>query len=189
MTRPKSRKRADNDALVTEALKGIANKQWKSSYAAAKALGIPRSTIHRRIQNGKSMAESRQAQQLLSGPEEKALKEWIVRLTVTGHPATHQFIKEMAEEIRKKRIAQINDEMELVSYDPIGSTWVRGFIKRHPQLETTLSKTIEAARVTTITKSAMSGFFDEYQTTLMDHDILACNTYNMDETGTLISMH
>ena len=45
--RPKSRKRADNDALVAEALKGIANKQWKSSYAAAKALGIHRSTIHR----------------------------------------------------------------------------------------------------------------------------------------------
>jgi len=61
MTRPKSHKRADNDALVTEAPKGIANKRWKSSYAAPKVLGIHRSTIHRRMQNGKSMAESRQA--------------------------------------------------------------------------------------------------------------------------------
>ena len=41
------------------------------------------------MQNGKSIAELRQAQQLLTGPEEKALKEWIVHLTVTRHPATH----------------------------------------------------------------------------------------------------
>ena len=89
----------------------------------------------------------------------------------------------MAEEIRKKRVAQINDEMELVSYDPIGTTWVWSFIEHHPRLETTLSKTIKATRVTTITKSAMSKFFDKYQATLIEHDILACNIYNMDETG------
>jgi len=46
MTHPKSHKRVDNDALVTEALKGIANKRWKWSYAAAKVLGIHCSTIH-----------------------------------------------------------------------------------------------------------------------------------------------
>ena len=83
------------------------------------------------MQNEKSVAESREAQ-LLSGPKEKALKEWIICLTVTGHPVTHEFIREMAEEIRKKHVASINDEMELVSYDPIGSTWVRSFIKHHP---------------------------------------------------------
>ena len=141
------------------------------------------------MQNGKSMAESRQAQQLLSGPEKKALKEWIIRITATRHSATRQFIKEMAEEIRKKRVAQINDKMEFVSYNPIGSTWVPSFIERHPQLETTLSKAIEAARVTTITKSSMFGFFNEYQATLTDHDILACNIYNMDETGALMAMY
>jgi len=36
------------------------------------------------------------AWQLLSGPEEKALKGWIVHLTATWHTATYQFIKEMA---------------------------------------------------------------------------------------------
>jgi len=49
MTYLKSHKRADNDALVTEALKGIANKQCKSSYASAKALRIYRSTIYQRM--------------------------------------------------------------------------------------------------------------------------------------------
>jgi len=83
------------------------------------------------MQNEKSVAESREAQ-LLSGPKEKALKESIIHLTATGHLATHKFIREIAEEIRKKCVTSINDEIELVSYDPIGSTWVRSFIKHHP---------------------------------------------------------
>jgi len=41
------------------------------------------------MQNGKRMAESRQALQRLLEPEEKALKEWIVPLTVTGHSTTY----------------------------------------------------------------------------------------------------
>jgi hypothetical protein len=40
MPRPKSKKRAQNDALITEALDGIAKKRWKTPYEAAKALGI-----------------------------------------------------------------------------------------------------------------------------------------------------
>jgi len=58
----------------------------------------------------------------LSSPEEKALKEWIIYLTMTGHPTTYQFIKEMAEEIKKKHITHVNNKMKLVSYDPISST-------------------------------------------------------------------
>ena len=63
--------------------------------------------------------ESRENQQLLTIPEEKALVEWIRRLTITGHPATHTFIREMAEELRQRRVSQINDEMDLVCYLPI----------------------------------------------------------------------
>ena len=62
------------------------------------------------------MVESREGAQLLSIPEEKALVEWITRLTITGHPATHAFIREMAEEIRQRRVSQINNEMELIYY-------------------------------------------------------------------------
>jgi len=48
----------------------------------------------------KSCAQAREAQQMLTKSEEKVLGKWITHLTATGHPARHQFIREMAEEIR-----------------------------------------------------------------------------------------
>lgn len=183
MTRRKSQKRVENETLIIQALDGIAQKRWKTAWAAAKTLGISRHTIARRMKGGKSVMESRENQQLLTIPEEKALVEWIRRLTITGHPATHTFIREMAEELRQRRVSQINDEMDLVCYLPIGNSWVPNFLKRHPQLETTLSRAIEASRITTITKPAMRAFFSDYQATLTEHQIEAQNIYNMDETG------
>jgi len=89
----------------------------------------------------------------------------------------------MAEELRQRRVSQINDEMDLVCYLPIGNSWVPNFLKRHPELETTLSRAIEASRITAITKQAMRAFFSDYQATLTEHQIEAQNIYNMDETG------
>ena len=41
---------------------------------------------------------------------------------MTEHPATHAFIKEMADEIKQQRVGEINRDMELISYDPIGTS-------------------------------------------------------------------
>jgi hypothetical protein len=46
-----------------------------------------------------------------------------------------------------------------------------------------LSKIIEASRITAITKSAMRAFFNEYQSVLIEGEILPSNSYNIDETG------
>ena len=183
MTRRRSQKRAVNDALVMQAIDGIAKKKWKNPNEAGKALGISRHTIGRRMKGGKSTAQSVEARQLLTIPEEKALVEWIKRLTITGHPATHAFIREMAEEIRNRRVSQINIDMNLVTYPPIGNSWVPTFLKRHAELQTTLSHAIEASRITTITKPAMRTFFQYYQSTLTESQIDTYNIYNMDETG------
>ena len=188
MARGRSKKRAECESLVLQALEGISKKKWKSPAQAAKALGICRHTIARRLKGGKSIAQSREAAQLLIIPEEKALVGWITRLTMTGHPATHAFIRELAEEIREHRVGQINDEMELVSYPSIGVSWVQTFLKRHSQLETTLSHAIEASRITTIRKAAMRKFFDDYQNVLAEEGINEEHTYNMDETGLFLGI-
>ena len=92
----------------------------------------------------------------------------------------------MAVEIRKQCVAKINNEMELVSYPPIGINWVLRFIQRHPQLQTTLSRAIEISRVNTITKSAMGDFFTKYQEIITKYKILLENIYNIDETGKIL---
>src|SRR5213075_1306646 len=59
-------------------------------------------TLSRRFKGGKTRSEAREVQQMLSRAQEKALVSWITNLTVTGHPVSHGFIREMAEEIRKQ---------------------------------------------------------------------------------------
>ena len=52
--------------------------------------------------------------------EENVLGSWITHLTAVGHPARHEFIRDMAEEIRQQRRAEIGVNEELA----LGVTWV-----------------------------------------------------------------
>jgi hypothetical protein len=132
-------------------------------------------TLTRRLNGGKSRAEAREEQQLLTKVEEKVLVKWITHLTATGHPARHAFIREMAEEIRK----QCGSEIGL----PLGVTWVQQFIGRHSQLKTVISRSIEAARIKDVTTEVVTNFFDALQACMEKYEIMPENMYNMDETG------
>ena len=134
----------------------------------------------RRINGGKSCADAREHQQLLSKGQEKALVGWITQLTATGHPARHEFIRELAAEIRK----QVDNADDSPRTDlPIGVEWVPQFINRHPYLKTQLTRSIEAARIKDITKEAVENWFTQLQETIEKHQITLENIYNMDETG------
>ena len=182
MTCPRSKKATESEAKMQEALNGLSSGLYKTPYKAHKALGISKSTLLRRINGGKSRAEARQAQQLLSKAQEKALAEWISQLTATGHPARHEFIREMAEEIRKQRDDSIDARTTNL---PISREWVPQFLNRHPHLKTRLIRSIEAARIKDVTKDAVIGWFAQLQETIEKHQITLENIYNMDETGLL----
>ncbi len=65
--------------------------------------------------------EAHQSEHLLIGQGEQALIQWSRQLTIAGYPARHAVLQEMAEEIRSKRLASINQGGEvLVRYPPIG---------------------------------------------------------------------
>lgn len=82
MTRKRSEKRTRVDVLILEAARGIKNEKWNDSVEAGNALNISKDTIKRRLQGGKSVAESREITQLLTIPEEKALLRWITHLDI-----------------------------------------------------------------------------------------------------------
>ena len=117
------------------------------------------------MDGGKSTAESREPQQILTIPEENALAECITRLAILGHPPKHGFIHELAEEIRSSQ--QVNaSESEISPCQPaIGDSWVQRFIHRHPELETACSRAIEAARIKDVTKEDLDRWFNEFEKT------------------------
>ena len=109
MGRRRSQKTIKSETKVKEALNTIQDGRIKTEYAAAKEFGASKSTIYRRLSGGKTRAEAREEQQLLSKQEEKALIIWIIMLAATGNPVGHAMVREMAEEIREQRVESINE--------------------------------------------------------------------------------
>ena len=179
----KSQKRAESDNRIEKALEELSSGQFRSIRAAARANDVSHVTLLRRMDGGKSTAESREPQQILTIPEENALAECITRLATLGHPLKHPFIRELAEEIRSTRL---NDPSPV--HFAIGDSWVQRFIHRHPEFETACSQTIEAARIRDVTKDGLNWWFNEFEKTIKEKNIRVDDMYNMDETGFAIGV-
>jgi Tc5 transposase DNA-binding domain len=184
MGKRRSPKTAERDAKLDEALAALSRGEFPNPCRAAKHFNIRYDTLKRRFEGGKSIAESREPQQLLTIAEERALARWISRLTASGYPVTHALIEEMAEEIRKRRVVGINEpSIEYVTYEPLGQQWTQRFIERHPYLATSMTRSIELARITEASPQVIENWYNVLFQTIDNLGISPANTYNCDETG------
>ena len=102
------------------------------------------------MKGGKSTVESCKDQQHLTIPEENALVEWIPHLAACWNPPRHAFIRELAQRNPILRAQCSADSFNLpFSWHYVGSA----LLHWHPELKTTISRTIEAARVKEISKA------------------------------------
>jgi transposase-like protein len=103
MTRPKNPETARKEARLQEALAAVCNKEHNVP-AAAKKFGVSRRTLYYRVNGVPPRSLAHESEQILTHAEEKELARWITRLTVTGYPPRHSTLREMAEEVRKRRV-------------------------------------------------------------------------------------
>jgi len=184
MPRKRNQEVLELDKRKQEALKAWKAGEYKSGLQASIAFGVPKTSLYQLGQGGKTRAQAREDQQILTIPEEKTLERWLLHLTETGYPARHPMVIKLAEEIRKLRLVGINyDTSQLVTYPPIGQSWSQRFIRRHPNLETRILKQIEASRIKDVTKERIDMYFDELEEAIKKHGIEWENVYNFDETG------
>jgi Tc5 transposase DNA-binding domain len=99
-------------------------------------LGVPKTTLIRRLKGGKSRSERQEANQLLAPQEEAALATWISASASVGNPVQHEFIREMAENLIKRRVQVTGGIVPHVS-----PTWVPSFLRRHRYHKTKMTKT------------------------------------------------
>ena len=103
MTCPKNQEAIEKEAGFQEAMAAVlAEKHIASS--AALAFNVPCSTLYDRLDGKLSRNQAHETEQLLSHAEEKELVRWITRLTITGYPPRYDTLREMAVEIRKRRV-------------------------------------------------------------------------------------
>ena len=64
----------------------------------------------------------------------------------------HVTLVEMAEEVRKRRIWNINNHAIMyVEYSPISKDWVRRFLQWPPELSSVTARTIDVSRIKVMT--------------------------------------
>ena len=120
MTKTKSQRIIETDRKIEEALAALALKQFSSIHQVIKHFNIDHNTLEHQFTKDKSIIKSCELTQLLTIPEETALSQWITRLTTSGYPVSQAFLREMAEEIRQKRVHDVNEpSIQLVIYEPI----------------------------------------------------------------------
>ena len=133
MVRRRSVRAAQNEQKLEAAVTGVSKGKFKTAYKAAEALGVSKSKLYRRKSGGLTRAQAREAQQILSRSEEKALIVWLTMMAATGNQVSHSFVREMAEEIRQKRLVGVNDEYAtLVTYPSISQSWTARFLRHYP---------------------------------------------------------
>ena len=187
MVRRKSVSAIQRDKLIDQALLDIKSKKYKSAYEAEKILGLPKSSVTRRVNGGISRSQARQQQQKLSYAQEKVLLKWIKDLTISGYSPGHRLLKEIAEEIRTKRTYDLDDPsldaLQLLPQYKLGRDWVPRFIQRHPHLAVVIGRRIDSVRMDGATKPVLEAWFNAYQSIVREYKILEENIYNIDESG------
>ena len=189
MTRSSNQLAIEKEARMQEAITAVKSKKY-TVYTAALVFNVPKHTLYDRVKkNMQARNLAHEPNQNLTHAEEKELVGWITCLTISGYPPHYKTLREMAEEIRKQSVKNINDEgMQLVEYEPIGKDWVRRFILRHTELASVTPRPIDAVRVKDTSPERLQQWFADLEEVVVKYNIKPKNTYNMDETGFAIGV-
>jgi hypothetical protein len=146
---------------------------YSSQRAAAKAYGIPLSTLHGRLRGATSSALSHQHQQRLTPAQEDFLVDWILDEDARACPPSHARAREMAN-----RILRMNGD-----HQPVGKLWISHFIKRQPRIASVIGRKLETQRADAATPAQVRAFLELFERTRIRLNIRTEDTWNMDETG------
>src|SRR5579864_789232 len=166
MTRKKAIENEEKATNLVNALAGLEDQTYTYVHEAAKATGVPRSTLRDRINGRPTRRQSNEKNQRLTPDEECALVRWVEHLSCTGNPVHHSFLRELAEEIRKPRV-------ESEGHDPgtLGKNWVSRFLARNPALQSKVAKNIEVARKE-VTEAQIANWFAAFTRVVEEYGIL-----------------
>jgi hypothetical protein len=151
--------------------------------------GVPATTLWHRDHGRETIQQRAAKQQRLSPQEEKALVSYHLRMSANGYPLPVKFARNLAYIIMLQRssVFQIPSTDRNDIKRP-GKNWPQGFYKRHPELKAIRMKAIDWERHDRNIYNKVVEWFAVIGKELASPVILAENTYNMDETGVLLSV-
>jgi hypothetical protein len=135
---------------------------------AAKAYGVPRSTLTDRYNGVGTRQEAHEFQKLLSAAQERILADWAKVQARRGVPILPSSLADHASDIAGQ---------------PVGTSWQGRFMERHPDLKTRWTQSLEQCRANNVNRPTVYKFFDILEELVKEFNIPIENIYNMDEKG------
>jgi len=163
-----------NETLLQEAATAYQTGQFTTLKAAAAHFGVNRRTLGSRLNNThQNHSEGALSKQRLSPAQEEELVRWILAEDSRGFPPSFARARQMAS------------HMMAVGGDtaPLGKNWLQGFIRRNPQVKSTIGRPVELNRIKAATPEAIDDFLNRFQDACTRLHITTDNIWNMDETG------
>jgi hypothetical protein len=140
---------------------------------AAETFRVPRSTLTNRFNGVRTRKEAHAHQQNLAPAQEEVLVEWIKVMGRRGVPFTQRALQDFAEDICRR---------------PIGDSWPKRFLARHPELKVKWTTSLESCRAQALNPTVVGEYFSLLRETMEEYQIKPENIYNMDEKGVQLSI-
>lgn len=158
---------------------------YRSPAACAKAHGVHPSTFRRRLQGKHQPHQVAHVNQYRITPAgEAAIVRHCIYLANTGFPCRIHTIWTIATIILHREYAYFPRCYEI---QPLGKNWVSYFLKRQDELRICYVRSIDLERATANDNPALiMKFFTNYSDAKTQYNVKDNNTWNMDETGTLM---
>lgn len=182
-TKEKTRQTWDKDAMAN-AIIAIRDKQM-GFFKASKTYGVPKTTLIRLSKmEDQSLSDVTNhklgRKSTLPSELETELCDYILEIEKSGFGLTRSDIRSLAYQLAEK-----NNLKHTFSQDneSAGRSWLRLFLKRHPNLSFRRPTGTSIARMKGFNKQNVNDFFDLLESSFDKIQYPATNVYNVDETG------
>jgi hypothetical protein len=135
---------------------------------ASRRFNVPHSTLTDRYNGKLTRKDAHEHEQRLSAAQEEVLVEWVKTVGRRGMPLTTSTLRDFAS-----NICQV----------PVGTSWAKRFIARHPELKIRWTTGLEKCRAQSLNRTVVNEFFELIRDLIETHNIPPENIYNMDEKG------
>lgn len=167
---------------------GLDSSEPSTYTALSKCSNIPSTTLWYRAHGRPSIQEKAKRQQYLTPSEEKALVDYLLRMSNNGFPIPIKYLRSLAFIIARQRSSVFQALATDETSRPPGKNWPQAFHKRHPELKAKRVKALDWNRHDSNIHDKITHWFEIIGKELHDPVILPENVYNMDETGVMLSM-
>jgi hypothetical protein len=162
--------------------KGVPPGVPKSYRALADHGKVAHTTLYHRAHGRRSIEEKAQSQQYLTPSEVIAVIDFLLQMSHLGQPVRMKHIPSLAFSATRQRPASERPPK------PPGKNWAKALENRYPELQAKRVRALDWNRHEKNIFEKITHWFEIIEPVLQDQAILAENTYNMDETGVMMSM-